>query len=80
MEVKRILVPVSLALTLALPAAASVTESDRSQSALREGRYCTTTSCGPSRAPSGSATLSFGLAVLAAGWVGRRRVADPEPS
>lgn len=37
------------------------------------GRYCTTPSCTGGSSQPGSAALGFGSAVLAAGWIARRR-------
>ncbi|MGE4609504.1 MAG: hypothetical protein AAEJ52_22445, partial [Myxococcota bacterium] len=37
------------------------------------GRYCTATSCAGAPSRPGSAALGFGSAVLAAGWIARRR-------
>jgi hypothetical protein len=37
------------------------------------GRFCTTTSCTGRSTQPGSDALGFGSAVLAAGWIARRR-------
>ncbi len=66
-----------LAASLARPARAEATsaseaapEAAASASAWR-GRFCTPLGCGPSAPASVGSVAAFGLAVLAAGWLGR---------
>jgi hypothetical protein len=54
----------------ATPASEAAPQAEASAAAWR-GRFCTPLGCGPAGPASVGSVAAFGLAVLAAGWLGR---------